>query len=590
MKKTDLENQSGLERKVLSGIGVSSGYAMGKVQLLLQDEEDFAEKSISTEEIQDEIAMFSRAVEESLVEVEQLRDRIRETVGVQESRIFDSHIMLLQDPFWLDEVSETIRTDLIDAISAFRRRFKKIEMLMGRQKSQGAQQRMDDLRDVYHRVVTHMLPQIIDEDKDGEKPVIASYSLTPSFVSGMTRDRVLALLSETGGINSHASIIARSLRIPAVSGLMDIAQELADEQFVIVDGVMGMVIINPTPADLEEYTRKLHLMEERQKLFLSRSDAKCQTVDGVQVRLLANLGLVAEASSVLFNGGDGVGLFRSEYLFFDGNMPSEDEQFEQYKGVLTRLAPHPVTIRTLDAGGDKFIAGLSAHREENPFMGWRSVRLCLDSPELFQTQLRALLRASVHGTLQIMFPLISSLDEWNQCVDALNDAKAELDRAGILYDKGIRVGMMVEVPSAVIMAEEFARVVDFMSIGTNDLVQFLLAVDRTNERVQARYQPHHPAVLRSIDRVCKAARSEGKPVSICGEMASDKDLIPVLIGLGVRDLSMSPWLIPEKKDWIRSLTFEACRNAALRCLEYDSSERVRSYLEQFSASHGVGEP
>lgn len=589
MKKNDENQCSVLERKVLSGIGVSSGYAIGKIQLLRQDEEDFVEKAIEQSEVESEIALFSSAVQSSLEEVEQLRERVRENVGIQESRIFDSHVMLLQDPFWLDEVAEAIRADLIDAVSAFRRRFKKIEQMVSRQKSQGAQQRMDDLRDVYQRVVSNMLPQILEEESDSEKPIIASYSLTPSFVSSMNRDKVLAFLSETGGVNSHASIIARSLRIPAVSGINEIGTELDSEQVAIVDGVMGMVILNPTQMDLEEYSRKIVLLEERQKQFLSRSDAKCQTVDGVQVRLLANLGLVAEASSVLFNGGDGVGLFRSEYLFFDGIIPSEEEQFEQYKGVLTRLAPHPVTIRTLDAGGDKFIVGLSAHREENPFMGWRSVRLCLDTPELFQSQLRALLRASVHGTLQIMFPLISSLEEWFACVEALNDAKAELDAKSIPYDKGIRVGMMVEVPSAVILAEEFARVADFLSIGTNDLVQFLLAVDRTNERVQSRYQPHHPAVLRSIDRVCKAARAEGKSVSICGEMASEKELIPVLLGLGVRDLSMSPWLIPEKKDWIRSLSYESCRNVALRCLEYDSAERVRSYLEQFAATQGGSE-
>lgn len=574
------------ERKVHCGIGVSSGYAIGRIQFLRQDEEDFIEREISHDEIESEISLFQAAVKQSLIEVEQIRDSVRLNVGQEEARIFDAHIMLLKDNYWLDEIIESIKIDLIDALSAFRRRFQMIEQMVGRQKSQGAQQRMDDLRDVYQRVVSNMLPAILEPKTVGSPPIVASYSLSPSFVSGLERHKVAALISETGGLNSHSSIIARSLRIPAVSGIPNLLDLFEMEQSVIVDGVLGMIIVNPNEHDIEEYERKIHLLDERQKHYLSKSDAKCQTNDGLGIQLMANLGLVAEASSVRFNGGDGVGLFRSEYLFFDNGIPSEEEQFEHYKGVLTRLAPAPVTIRTIDAGGDKFIVGLSAHHEENPFMGWRSVRLCLDTPELFQSQLRALLRSSIHGTLQIMFPMISSLEEWNACIAALEEAKETLDLQGIQYDKGIRVGMMVEVPSAVLLIEEFASEVDFFSIGTNDLVQFLLAVDRTNEKVQNRYQAYHPAVIRSIDKICKAARLNGKTVSICGEVAADRELIPVMLGLGVRSFSMSPWLIPEKKDWIRSLNSDQCVELAQKCLEAKTSERIRSYLEDFVAKQG----
>ncbi|TCO59148.1 phosphoenolpyruvate--protein phosphotransferase [Caldanaerobacter subterraneus] len=504
-----------------------------------------------------------------------------EKFGKEKAEIFEAHLMLASDPELIEGVENMIKTELVTADNAVNKVIEQNASVMESLNDEYLRERAVDLRDVGNRIIENLLGvKSVNLSDLEEEVVVIARDLTPSDTATMKKEMVLGFATDVGGRTSHTAIMARSLEIPAVVGLGNVTSQVKAGDLVIVDGLEGIVIVNPDEKTVEDYKSKKESYEKKVEGLKQLKDLPAETPDGKKVMLAANIGTPKDVASALANGAEGVGLFRTEFLYMDRNsLPSEEEQFEAYKEVVEKMGGRPVTIRTLDIGGDKELPYLDMPKEMNPFLGYRAIRLCLDRPDIFKTQLRAILRASAYGNVQIMYPMISSVEEVRKANSILEEVKAELDREGVKYDKEIKVGIMVEIPSAAVTADILAKEVDFFSIGTNDLTQYTLAVDRMNEHVKEYYQPFHPAILRLVKMVIDAAHKEGKFAAMCGEMAGDPLAAVILLGLGLDEFSMSATSIPEIKNIIRNVEYEKAKEIAEKALNMSEAREIEKMMK-----------
>ncbi|NLB63491.1 MAG: phosphoenolpyruvate--protein phosphotransferase [Fibrobacter sp.] len=585
MKDSKKKIKTHKQRLILSGVPASPGFAIGVAQILVEKEFAVSSSPIIVERIPKELAIFQRAIKQSIRDLEIAKQQLSQRVGQADARILDAQIMMLQDPTIIDDVLDNIRKKKHNARYAFHIRMNDFIDMFEASEETLLQERASDLTDLYNRMMALLSEPgtILSTDSplvSDEGVILISHTLNPSHVVNLKEGQVIAFATDTGGRTSHVSILARAMKLPAVAGLRDISVNISSGDLLVVDGSSGVVIINPNDSDLAKYESKIETFRKQEQELLTVRGLEPITLDGKHIKLLANIELPREADELENMGADGVGLYRSEFLFIQKNNPSFEEQLEAYGHIISKLKNKTITIRTLDAGGDKIIPALSITDEANPFMGWRSIRVCLDNVELFKTQLKAILVAGAEAkNLRIMFPMVISREEIFQAKAILKEVSEELKAKSVEIPK-VEVGIMVEVPAAVLMIDELVKEVDFVSIGSNDLVQFTLAVDRSNEKIADLFQPHHPAVLRMINQVVQAAHAHGVTVSVCGEMVVEPLSALLLIGLGVDELSMTPWNIMEIKKFIRSITYEEARATAQKALGLPDATEINRYLKQ----------
>ncbi len=568
-------------RTVLTGVSASPGFAMGRVFPVINREISVVEETLPESRIADEEQLFLRAVSKTSKEIAQIKEISESRTGMKNSLIFATHLMILQDPGLLNGVLEQIRRLHKNArwavhvvLGAYIDRFESIDSAAMRDKAA-------DLRDLYNRLMAAMEDSgpVLEDVAAEDGVILVGHELLPSLLMSIKPGQVSGLAMDTGGRTSHVAILARSLQIPLVSGLRNFAAMAHAGEVILLDGSRGTVIINPNEEDIRDFHERQEVFEKQRRELFTMRQLEPMTRDGKYITLHANIELPSESDKVADFGATGIGLYRSEFLFLRKEAPTQDEQQDAYRYILENMAPSPVTIRTLDAGGDKLVSGINAVNESNPFMGWRSIRVCLDKEELFCAQLKALLLANTKGNLRILLPMISGMSELRRAKAYIRRCRLELEAAGHKCAE-VKVGVMIEVPAAVMIVDKLAKEVDFFSIGTNDLIQFTLAVDRTNELITSMFQPHHPAVLSMIYQTVVAAHREGIPVAVCGEMSADPMSVLLLVGLGVDELSMTPWSVMSTKKIIRSINFEDVRETALTVLQMDDAESVNAYLHK----------
>lgn len=522
---------------IKKGIPASRGYALGYVYLK-EDFELLVERGF-TQDSRAERMKLREAVEEARKQLLQLREKTSREVGEADACIFDAHIMFLDDPEFTGAVEAEIEATRVNAMWALSEITKRHIRTFTAMEDSTMKERIDDLRDVSQRVLRILSGFAEAQDITEENTVVVANDLTPSDTATLDKNKVIAFVTNIGSRTSHTAIMARTLGIPAVVGLGDITSDLRNGELVIVDGFRGEIIIDPDADTIEDYNnRKAAYLNEQEDLLALR-DVETRSRDGKRIEVSANIGWPHDVDNALANGAEGIGLYRTEFLYMDRtDLPTEDEQLEAYKYVLERMGDKPVIIRTLDIGGDKRLPYMDMPRELNPFLGYRAIRLSLDQPDIFKAQLRALLRASIYGNLRVMFPLISNIEEYREAMEIVEICQDELREEGIEFRDDIQWGIMIEVPAAAVIADELATEVDFLSIGTNDLIQYTLAVDRMSEKVSYLYDTMHPAVIRLIQMTIDGAHSQGKWVGMCGEMAGDEDAIPLLMSMGLDEFSM----------------------------------------------------
>ncbi|CAJ1000811.1 phosphoenolpyruvate--protein phosphotransferase [Brevibacillus aydinogluensis] len=573
--------------KTIVGVAASSGVAIGKAFVLTNPHLQI--ETVSIEDPSSEIKRLTDALEQAKAELQEISERAEREMGPDKAAIFQAHLLVLEDPELVETVKGKIAAEKVNAESALHETAQMFIELFEQMDNEYMKERAADIRDVTKRVLSHLLGVKFAAPSDlAEEVIIVAEDLTPSDTAQLDRRYVKGFVTDIGGRTSHSAIMARSLEIPAVVGTKDVTKEAAAGVTIILDGHEGLVIIDPTPEEIETY-RKKQVEYERQKSELAKLVHTATTSqDGVHVELAANIGSVQDLAGALENGAEGVGLFRTEFLYMGrDDFPSEDEQFQAYKQVLEQMGEKPVVIRTLDIGGDKHLSYMNLPQEMNPFLGFRAIRLCLEQQDLFRTQLRALLRASAYGNLKIMFPMIATLEEFRQAKAVLEEEKQALLEKGIAVSEQLEVGIMIEIPAAAMIADLFAKEVDFFSIGTNDLIQYTMAADRMNERVSYLYQPYHPAVLRLIHRVIQAAHAEGKWVGMCGEMAGDPVAIPILLGMGLDEFSMSAGSILPARYQISRLSKEAAAAYTDTILSMSTSQEVEAFVRKTFAGNSM---
>ncbi len=520
------------------GIAASKGYAIGQVFIKKHEELKITDELVK--DISLEIELLEKAVADSKLQLAEIRNKAFESMGEEKASVFDAHLMFFDDPEFIGTIRNDIENDKKNALKSTSDVTNMYVAMFDAMDDEYMKERAADIKDVAKRLMNN-IAGIDDSFTIKEKnTIVVADDLTPSDTAQLDRSKVIAFLTDIGGRTSHSAIMARTLEIPAVVGLKDVTTVLKNGDQVIVDGMKGEVILNPSVETITKY-QALQLEFEKEKEDLKALiDTKTITKSGKRIEVAGNIGKPEDVHKVIENGADGIGLFRTEFLYMDRNeMPTEEEQFESYKYVLERMEDKPVVIRTLDIGGDKQLPYLEMPVEMNPFLGYRAIRLCLDRPDIFKVQLRALLRASVYGNLKVMFPMVSSLNEFEQAKELVNECTMELKNEGHKVSDTIEWGIMIEIPSAAVMADELAKHVDFFSIGTNDLIQYTLAADRMSEKVSYLYDPMHPAVLRLIKMTIDGAHSAGKWCGMCGEMAGDEDAIATLVEYGLDEFSMS---------------------------------------------------
>ncbi|MES0854977.1 phosphoenolpyruvate--protein phosphotransferase [Geobacillus sp. G4] len=566
--------------KTIHGIAASSGIAIAKAYRL--ETPHLAAEKRTVADVEAEIARLEAAVAKAKEELEAIKQHALEKLGEDKAAIFAAHLLVLDDPELLNPIKEKIKTEQVNAEYALHETASFFISMFEGMDNEYMKERAADIRDVTKRVLAHLLGVTISNPSlISEEVVIIAEDLTPSDTAQLNRQYVKGFATDIGGRTSHSAIMARSLEIPAVVGTKAITAEVQNGDIVIVDGLDGQVVVNPSPELLARYEEKRARYEEQKAEWAKLVDQPTVTADGVHVELAANIGTPDDVKGALANGAEGIGLYRTEFLYMGrSELPTEDEQFAAYKTVLEKMDGKPVVVRTLDIGGDKELPYLHLPKEMNPFLGFRAIRLCLEMQDMFRTQLRALLRASVHGNLKIMFPMIATLDEFRQAKAILLEEKEALLRQGVPVADGIEVGMMVEIPAAAVMADQFAREVDFFSIGTNDLIQYTMAADRMNERVSYLYQPYNPAILRLISYVIDAAHREGKWVGMCGEMAGDPIAIPILLALGLDEFSMSATSILPARAQLKRLSKEDAVCVKETVLSLGTAEEVVSFVKR----------
>lgn len=567
---------------LLKGISASPGIAIGRVYLLSGGVIKIEERDIKDAEIDLEIEKLYNAIDKAKEDIVLLRERATKKLGMENGKIFDVHQMLLEDNIIIDQIIASIRAEKKNAELVFFRYMNQYQAKLEQLNDEYLKERAADIIDVKRRVIRHIQGKRHDYLAALSEPrVIIARDLTPSDTLALDRKKILAFATDFGGRTAHAAIMARALEIPSVLGLEHITDVVLQNSLVIVDGNNGQVIIEPSTDTLEKYRalqREYDNYEEKLSYF---KELPCRTLDGKDIELSANLEFPDEIESVISHGATGIGLYRTEYLYLaKDQLPSEEEQYLAYKSVAERIAPNSVIIRTADLGGDKSPNSLEMPQEENPFLGWRAIRICLKETEMFRTQLRAILRASISGNIKIMFPMISCIEELNQCLELLEETKVELREKGIPFNEDIEVGTMIEVPSAAIMTSMIASKVSFLSIGTNDLIQYTLAADRSNERIAYLYENFPPAIIRLVKQIVDSGHRRGVWVGMCGEMAGDPKAIFILIGLGLDELSVSPVVVPKIKQIIRSINYSEATQIAQRVLQMETSQEIQNFIEK----------
>ncbi|PCY40903.1 phosphoenolpyruvate--protein phosphotransferase [Listeria monocytogenes] len=569
--------------KELKGIAASDGIAIAKAYLLV--EPDLSYEKTEVTDVESEVKRFESALEVSRTELSMIREKAAKDLGEDKAQIFDAHLLVLNDPELTGPIEESIKNSKTNAETALQ---ETTDMFIGMFESMDNEymrERVADIKDVRKRVLSHLLgvtipnPALIDEEV-----VVVAADLTPSDTAQLNRNFVKGFVTDIGGRTSHSAIMARSLEIPAVVGTKEVTASVAKNDIVIIDGLEGNVIIHPTEEQIAHYEKIKSDFALQQAEWDKLKNEKTVSKDGVHVELAANIGTPNDLEGVISNGGEAVGLYRTEFLYMGrDNFPTEEEQFEAYKAVVSGMDGKSVVVRTLDIGGDKTLPYLELPEEMNPFLGFRAIRLCFANEELFRTQLRALLRASVYGNLKIMFPMIATVNEFRQARDILLDEKAKLKAAGTEVSDSIELGIMIEIPAAAVLADQFAKEVDFFSIGTNDLIQYTMAADRMNERVSYLYQPYNPSILRLVKMVIDASHKEGKWTGMCGEMAGDQTAVPLLLGLGLDEFSMSASSILKSRSLIKRLDQSEMVKLAEEALNKSTAEEVVELVEKYTA-------
>lgn len=565
----------------LDGIAASNGIAIAKAYLLVDPDLSFERENVS--DVDHEIGKVHDSFSESAQELKVIKQRALETLGQEEAEVFEAHITILNDPELIGAIDQKIRDEKLNAESAVKDVTDMyIEMFEQMTDNAYMQERAGDVRDVTKRVLSHLLgvklpsPALIDSQS-----VVVAHDLTPSDTAQLNRDYVKGFVTDIGGRTSHSAIMSRTLEIPAVVGTESVTADVHDSDMLIVDGIHGKVLVNPTDEEVKEYQQMADRFAKEQAEWKLLKDADTQTADGHHVDIAANIGTPDDLSGVIDNGGEAVGLFRSEFLYMNSaELPTEDEQFEAYKKVVEGMNGRQVVIRTMDIGGDKHLPYLPLPEEMNPFLGYRAIRISLDRQEIFRTQLRALLRASNYGKLAIMFPMIATVDEFKQARAIFDEEKQKMVEAGNSVADNIEVGMMMEIPAAVLIADKLAKYADFFSIGTNDLIQYSFAADRGNEHVSYLYQPYNPSLLRLIKQVIDCAHAEGKWAGMCGEMAGDQIAVPILLGMGLDEFSMSATSILQTRSLIKRLDTSKLQPLVDAALDAESNEAVIELVNQ----------
>ncbi|MBN8048505.1 MULTISPECIES: phosphoenolpyruvate--protein phosphotransferase [Paraclostridium] len=563
------------------GTGASPGVALGKALVIEHSELNIEKKNI--ENVETEVEKLQAAVEESKKELEKVKERAKVELGEHEAEIFEAHLLVLQDPELIDQTIAKIRDEKVNADFALNEVKEMFVSIFESMDNEYMRERAADIKDVTNRVLRHILGiKVVDLSALSEEVILIAHDLTPSDTATMNKKMVLGFLTNIGGRTSHTAIMARTLEIAAVVGLSDVTENVKDGDFIVFNGETGQVIVNPDEKVINEY-RDLKAKFDEEKEALKQLIGKTSiTLDGRHVELAGNIGSPNDLEGLIKNDAEGVGLYRTEFLYMDkeDDFPSEEEQYEAYKAVLEGMNGKPIVIRTLDIGGDKELKYFKMDEEMNPFLGYRAIRLCLDRTDIFKTQLRALYRASVHGKLRIMFPMISSLEELLKSKEIIKEVLAEMDAEGMEYSKEVEVGMMIEIPSAAVISDILAKHVDFFSIGTNDLIQYTCAVDRMNQKISYLYNQFNPAVLRLIKMVIDNAHKEGKWVGMCGEAAGDQRMIPILLGMGLDEFSMSPISILPARKFITSVNYEDMKKFANEVLTMGTAEEIKAYVDK----------
>ncbi|MBT7733641.1 MAG: phosphoenolpyruvate--protein phosphotransferase [Verrucomicrobia bacterium] len=567
---------------MLRGIPVSQGVSRSRVVVLDRTRIDPAKWGILESDPAGEQDRLQASLMETRRQILAVQERLREALGAKEAQIFDAHLLVLEDPMLIEEATRFIREDLVTAEFALHKASEKYAEALGKVDDSYLSERAADIRDVAQRVLADLMDQALCTGlADLTEPcVVVAHDLTPSDTAMMDPAMVLGFATEVGSRTSHTAILARSLRIPAVLGLGEVISELHTGESVLLDGFNGFVVIDPSEQTLFEYGQLVDRQTSIEKSLEVIHDDAAETRDGHRIILSANIERAADVESVLQCGAIGVGLFRTEFLFINrSDLPNEEEQFAAYRKVTESLAPDPVIIRTLDLGGDKLLSHVNVAEEMNPFLGWRAIRLCLQEKDLFRTQLRAILRASVFGNLKIMYPMISGVEELDAANVLLDECREQLRDEGVAFAEDVEIGVMIETPSAAMIADSLARRVKFFSIGTNDLIQYALAVDRLNEKIAHLYEPTHPGILRLIKATVDAGQAHGIWTGICGEMAGDLAAVPLLLGLGVSELSVTPSMVPRVKMLICSIEMSEARKLAEFALDSDSPKEILARAE-----------
>jgi len=573
----DLEKS---ESRQLKGIGASSGIAIGQVRITDRRRVTVAEVAVPAEQIPGELTRFAKALERAKGELLCLKDQLAATHGPEHLCVIDAHLMLLDDTMLVGETTQYIERFGINAEGALKRTLARFKSFFEGVDDDYLRERGSDVEIVIERVLRTMLGEKQEPISRIEgKVIVVAHDLSPADILQIDKSKVIGFITDLGGKTSHSAILARAFEIPAVVGLEQITSEVTSGETVIIDGATGVVIVNPGPEAFREYLQRKQRYEYQERELLKLKDLPALTLDGHRMRLKGNIEFRDEISSINRHGGEGIGLYRTEMLFLNRDtLPGEEEQFQAYAEIVREMAPHPVTIRTLDIGGDKCLSELCLSDEMNPALGVRAIRLSLRQPEAFKAQLRAILRASAFGPVRLFFPMVSGVGEVRAAKALFEEAKDEL-RGKEPFDEKLAVGIMIEIPSAVMIADLLAAEVDFFSVGTNDLIQYSLAIDRTNEHLSSLYEPLHPAVLRSLKHVVDAAHAAGIEACICGEMAGEPEYLPVLLGLGFDELSMNAVSIPRVKKILRRCTMADAREVAGRILGYATAAEAEAYLK-----------
>lgn len=570
---------------VIQGIGISPGIVYGKARKIVRDKIDYEKRQI--ENVHQEMDRFVDAIAKSKIQIHDIARKTKEAIGENEAQIFEAHAMILEDTMLIDGIKDKIADEGVNAEYAVNEVASDIMQIFDSMDDAYMKEKAADIKDVSERIIRNLLGiEEWDLEESEEAVIIVAEDLTPSDTALLDKGKVLGFLTAVGGRTSHTAILARILEIPAVSGINQLLEEVHDHDTLILDGEEGIIIINPTHQELLLYEEKKQAYNHKQLIYKEYLDKETLTKDGKEVEIVANIGLPDDTDKVIANGSEGIGLFRTEFLFMNrSSLPTEEEQYRAYREVATRLEGKPVIIRTLDIGGDKEVHYLNMPAELNPFLGYRAIRLCLDRTDIFSTQLRALLRASAHGHIKIMFPMISSVDELLEAKKLLGHAMEELTQESIPYNKDLEIGMMIEVPSAAMMSDLLAKEVDFFSIGTNDLIQYMVAVDRGNEKIAHLYQEFNPGVLRIIKRIIDHAHRENIWVGMCGEAASNPYMIPLLLGMGLDEFSVSPAEVGKLRYIMSRISAEDMRAQLNGILMMATGQAIKQYMEGYYDEH-----